>query len=85
MNRYIDFYFNFSGTSSGGSGGGHGGSGGRGSALTTVGQGYGSMYKPDQYGSYGGYGRDLGKEVHRGLSKCIKLYFFQKKNCTYPT
>ena len=24
------------------------------------------MYKPDQYGSYGGYGRDLGKEVHRG-------------------
>ena len=24
------------------------------------------MYKPDQYGSYGGYGRDLGKECHRG-------------------
>ena len=24
------------------------------------------MYKPDQYGSYGGYGRDLGKEVLRG-------------------
>ena len=24
------------------------------------------MYKPDQYGSYRGYGRDLGKEIHRG-------------------
>ena len=54
----------FSGSASGASGGGHGGSGGRGSAQTKVGQGYGSMYKPEQYGSYGGHGRDLGMVVY---------------------
>ena len=32
------------------------------------------MYKPDQYGSYRGYGCDLGKEVHTG-SKTKRFSF----------
>ena len=31
------------------------------------------MYKPDQYGSYGGYGRDLGKDLHE-FSCIIELF-----------
>ena len=50
------------GSTRGGSGGGHGGSGGRGSDLTKVGQGYDSIYEPNQYGSHGGYGQQYGKK-----------------------
>ena len=50
----------YKGSTSGGSGGGHGGSGGRGSALTSVGTGYDSMYKPHLSGSAGGHGYYFG-------------------------
>ena len=56
------FFLQMLGSTRGGSGGGHGGSGGRGSDLTKVGQGYDSIYEPNQYGSHGGYGQQYGKK-----------------------
>lgn len=49
------------GNTGGASGAGHAGSGGRGTAENRVGQHYGSLYQPWEYGSAGGYGLHYGK------------------------
>ena len=49
------------GNTAGGGGGGHAGTGGRGDGVQLAGQPYGSLFRPVDYGSAGGYGNHYGK------------------------
>lgn len=51
----------------GASGAGFGGNGGRGTQANRVGQFYGSLYSPSEYGSAGGFGQHYGKFLYAQL------------------
>ena len=57
------------GNTEGASGAGFGGSGGRGSKENHVGQFYGSLYTPWEYGSVGGFGSHYGEKMNGIVGK----------------